>query len=332
MIKNVVVGISGGVDSAVTALLLKNKGFNVIGVFMKNWDIRDETGNCMVEKDYNDAQWICNKLKIPLVQVDFVKEYWNEVFSDLVEKYQTGYTPNPDILCNKNIKFNKFFHFARKKFQADAIATGHYAKTSFGSYLENYEADTNVHLLQARDSNKDQTFFLHQIPQQTLRCCMFPLGNYLKSHVKTIAKEAGLYQIAQKKESMGICFVGKREFQDFISEYIHDKPGDYVDLDSGLVIGKHNGIHKWTIGQRCKISGCLKPYYVFNKDQETNTILVVSGTTHPALYSDSLITQDVYWMNEEPHELSNGVCCFILQKGMFGWLNDIISRTISFCA
>lgn len=303
MIKNVVVGISGGVDSAVTALLLKNKGFNVTGIFMKNWDIRDETGKCAVEKDYEDARWICNKLKIPLIQIDFVKEYWNEVFSDLIEKYQTGYTPNPDILCNKNIKFNKFFDVAFNRFQADAIATGHYANTSFGPYLENYKEDTNVHLLQAHDNSKDQTFFLNQIPQQTLRRCMFPLGNYLKNHVKTIAKEAGLHKIAQKKESMGICFVGKREFQDFISEYIDDKPGEHVDLDSGLSIGKHNGIHKLTIGQRCRIGGGSKAYYVFNKDQNTNTILAVDSTIHPALYTDFLITRDVHWISEEPREL-----------------------------
>ncbi|XP_011257093.1 mitochondrial tRNA-specific 2-thiouridylase 1 [Camponotus floridanus] len=303
MIRNVAVGISGGVDSAVTALLLKNKGFNVTGVFMKNWDIRDETGNCTVEKDYEDARWICDKLKIPLIQLDFVKEYWNEVFSDLLEKYQTGYTPNPDILCNKNIKFNKFFDVARNRFQADAIATGHYANTSFGPYLENFKENTNVHLLQAYDSNKDQTFFLNQIPQQTLRRCMFPLGNYLKNHVKTIAKEASLHKIAQKKESMGICFVGKREFQDFISEYIDDKPGEYVDLDSGLSIGKHNGIHKLTIGQRCRIGGCENAYYVFSKDQKTNTIIAVDSGIHPALYTDFLITQDVHWISEEPHEL-----------------------------
>ncbi|XP_070151079.1 mitochondrial tRNA-specific 2-thiouridylase 1 isoform X2 [Polyergus mexicanus] len=284
MIKNVVVGISGGVDSAVTALLLKNKGFNVTGIFMKNWDIRDETGKCAVEKDYEDARWICDKLKIPLIQIDFVKEYWNEVFSDLIEKYQTGYTPNPDILCNKNIKFNKFFDVAFNRFQADAIAT-------------------DVYLLQAHDSNKDQTFFLNQIPQQTLRRCMFPLGNYLKNHVKTIAKEAGLHKIAQKKESMGICFVGKREFQDFISEYIDDKPGEHVDLDSGLSIGKHSGIHKLTIGQRCRIGGSSKAYYVFNKDQKTNTIIAVDSTIHPALYTDFLITQDVHWISEEPREL-----------------------------
>ncbi|XP_024875846.1 mitochondrial tRNA-specific 2-thiouridylase 1 [Temnothorax curvispinosus] len=314
-IRNVVVGVSGGVDSAVAALLLKNKGFNVTGVFMKNWDIRDETGRCAVERDYDDARWICDKLKIPLIQVDFVKEYWNEVFSDLVEKYQNGYTPNPDILCNKNIKFDKFFHLARNRFQADAIATGHYAKTSFGPYLENYEANTNVCLLQAQDSNKDQTFFLSQVPQQTLRRCMFPLGNYLKSHVKMMAVQIGLRQIARKKESMGICFVGKREFQDFISEYIKDKPGDYIDLDSGLPIGRHDGIHKRTIGQGCKISGCLKPYYVFSKDQESNTIMVVGGTTHPALYTDFLITREIHWINEEPRELNNGVltCNFRFQ-------------------
>ncbi|XP_011880628.1 PREDICTED: mitochondrial tRNA-specific 2-thiouridylase 1-like [Vollenhovia emeryi] len=183
--------------------------FNVTGVFMKNWDIRDETGTCTVEKDYNDARWVCDKLNIPLIQVDFVKEYWNEVFSDVVEKYQNGYTPNPDILCNRNIKFDKFFHLARNRLEADAIATGHYAKTSFGPYLENYKADTNARLLQAQDSNKDQTFFLSQIPQRTLRRCMFPLGDYLKSHVKAMAAQVGLHKIARKKESMGICFVGK---------------------------------------------------------------------------------------------------------------------------
>ncbi|XP_020279874.1 mitochondrial tRNA-specific 2-thiouridylase 1 [Pseudomyrmex gracilis] len=218
MIRNVVVGISGGVDSAVTAYFLKNKGFNVTAVFMRNWDIKDETGHCVIQKDYEDAQWICDRLKIPLAQVDFVKEYWNEVFSDLIEKYQSGYTPNPDVLCNKTIKFDKFFEFARNKFQADAVATGHYARTSFGSYLENYRADINVCLLKARDESKDQTFFLNQIPQQTLRRCMFPLGDYLKTNVKKIASEIGLHQIAQKKESMGICFVGEREFPDFISE------------------------------------------------------------------------------------------------------------------
>ncbi|KAH0949954.1 hypothetical protein HN011_007844 [Eciton burchellii] len=305
MFRNIVVGISGGIDSAVTALLLKNKGFNITGIFMKNWDIKDETGTCTVEKDYEDARWVCDKLKIPLVQVDFVKEYWNEVFSDLLEKYQIGYTPNPDVLCNKNIKFDKFFNLARNKFQADAIATGHYARTSFGSYLENYKTDTNVRLLRAHDNNKDQTFFLNQIPQQSLRHCMFPLGDYLKSHVKKIAEEAGLHRITRKKESMGICFVGKREFQDFISEYIQDKPGDFVDLDTGSNMGKHNGIHKLTIGQRCKISGCAKPYFVFSKNQETNTILVAGGTTHPSLFIDFLITKDVYWINEEPRELQH---------------------------
>ncbi|KAG5324490.1 MTU1 thiouridylase, partial [Pseudoatta argentina] len=243
MIRNVIVAMSGGVDSAMTALLLKNKGFNITGVFMKNWDVRDETEKCVLEKDYDDARWICDKLEIFLIQINFVKEYWNEVFSDLVEKYQNGYTPNPDILCNKNIKFDKFFHLARDKFQADAIATGHYAKTSFGPYLENYEANT--------------------------------------------------------------------------SKYIADKPGNYIDLDSGLQIGKHDGIHKRTIGQRCKIAGALKPYYVFNKDQESNTITVVGGTTHSALYTDFLITRKIHWISEEPCELrwNNGVlnCNFRFQ-------------------
>ncbi|KAK2576050.1 hypothetical protein KPH14_007391 [Odynerus spinipes] len=288
MFKNIVVGISGGVDSAVTALLLKRKGFNVTGVFMKNWDIVDETGVCTTEKDYEDAKKVCEKLDIPLVKVNFVKEYWNHVFSNLVEKYQSGYTPNPDILCNKNIKFDKFVHLAHTKFRADAVATGHYVRTSFGPYLEHFKPDSMIS---------------SRLSQHSLRRCMFPLGEYVKDDVKRIAREAGLNAIAAKKESMGICFVGKREFQHFISEYIESKSGDFVDLDSGKVVGKHQGIHCWTIGQRCRVSGSSCAYFVFHKDHQTNIITVVKGTNHPALYSDLLLTQNPHWITHEPQQL-----------------------------
>ncbi|XP_076639936.1 mitochondrial tRNA-specific 2-thiouridylase 1 isoform X1 [Colletes latitarsis] len=305
MFKKVVVGISGGIDSAVAALMLKNKGFNVTGVFMKNWDIVDETGRCATEKEHEHALWVCNKLKIPLIEVNFVKEYWNNVFSYLIDHYEKGSTPNPDILCNKYIKFDKFFHFARTELQADAIATGHYVRTSFGPYLEHFKPDTSVHLFKAQDKNKDQTFFLCQIPQHTLRYSMFPLGNHLKSNVKQIAKEAGLDLIIHKKESMGICFVGKRNFQDFISEYISDKPGDFVDLDSGQVVGKHLGFHHWTIGQRTRIAGSPEAYFVQKKDAGTNNIIVVRGTHHPALYSNFMITESAYWIHKEPEQFNN---------------------------
>ncbi|KAK1121027.1 hypothetical protein K0M31_010809 [Melipona bicolor] len=300
MFKKVIVGISGGVDSAVSALLLKNKGFNVTGVFMKNWDIKDETGICKVEEDYEDAQWVCNKLEIPLVEVNFVKEYWHNIFCYLTEQYENGYTPNPDIMCNKYIKFDYFFNFACTKLQADAIATGHYVRSSFGPYLEYFKLDTNVSLLQAIDQGKDQTFFLCQAPQQALRYSMFPLGEYLKKDVKQIAQEAGLDKVVSKKESTGICFVGKRNFQDFISEYIPDKPGDFVNLDDGHVLGKHRGFHHWTVGQNIRVEGLPAPYYVYKKDVDTNNIIVVKGTHNPALYSNFIITKNPNWISSEP--------------------------------
>lgn len=220
MFRRVVVGISGGVDSAVAALLLKNKGFEITGVFMRNWDIRNEIGNCMVDQDYEDAKWVCEKLRIPFAEVNFVKDYWNDIFSDFIEKYQNGYTPNPDILCNKYIKFDKFFNLAKTKFNADAVATGHYVRTSFGPYLEDFKPNVDVRLYSGIDAVKDQTFFLSQVPQTSLRYFMFPVGIYFKRKIKQIAEEAGLRKIVKKKESMGICFIGRRNFKHFISEVI----------------------------------------------------------------------------------------------------------------
>ncbi|XP_043794990.1 mitochondrial tRNA-specific 2-thiouridylase 1 [Apis laboriosa] len=305
MFKKIIVGISGGVDSAVAAFLLKNKGYDVTGVFMKNWDIKDETGKCQTDEDKEHAEWICKKLKIPFVEVNFVKEYWNNIFCYLTEQYENGCTPNPDILCNKYIKFDQFFNFARTKFQADAIATGHYVRTSFGPYLEYFKLNTNVKLLQAQDPEKDQTFFLCQVPQETLRYFMFPLGNYLKKDVKKIAEKIGLDKIVHKKESTGICFIGKRNFQNFISEYISDKPGDFIDLDSGEVVGKHKGFHYWTVGQNVKLGGYPIAYFIYKKDTESNNIIVVRGTNHPALYSDFIITETPHWISSEPSELNS---------------------------
>ncbi|XP_012142998.1 mitochondrial tRNA-specific 2-thiouridylase 1 isoform X2 [Megachile rotundata] len=220
-----------------------------------------------------------------------------------IELYQNGCTPNPDILCNKYIKFKYFYNFARDNLKADAIATGHYAKTSFGPYLEHFKPLENVKLLKAQDEEKDQTFFLSQIPETALKFCMFPLGEYLKSRVKQIAQEADLNFIAQKKESMGICFIGKREFQHFISQYIPDKPGNFVDLDSGQVVGEHKGFHHWTVGQKIRLGGLDSSYFIYQKDTTTNDIIVVPGTNHPALYSDFIRTEAPHWISGKPPEL-----------------------------
>ncbi|CAB0038851.1 unnamed protein product [Trichogramma brassicae] len=310
MFKKVVVGISGGVDSAVTALLLKSKGFEVTAVFMKNWDIANELGECQADKDLEDAKWICNKLKIPLVDVNFVKEYWNDVFDNLIKNYEKGNTPNPDIQCNKKIKFNKFFNFARSELGADAIATGHYARSSFGPYLESFKANENARLLRAKDSFKDQTFFLSQIPQLALQRTMFPLGDYFKQEVKQIAKEANLDIVVNKKESMGICFIGRRNFQKFIDEYIENKPGNFIDILTGEIVGKHNGIHQWTLGQCCRIGGISVSYFVLHKNISNNNIYVVPGTKHPMLYSEFLIAENIHWIYGEPKQLKNSTNVF----------------------
>ncbi|KAJ3647703.1 hypothetical protein Zmor_019566 [Zophobas morio] len=304
--KKVVVGVSGGVDSAVAALILKHKGYDVQGVFMQNWDIADEKGVCSADADYKDAALVCGKLNIKLTHVNFVKHYWNEVFCELVREYESGCTPNPDILCNRNVKFRYFYKYAVEKLGADAIATGHYARSSFGPFLQNYDEKRGVRLYLARDWVKDQTFFLCQVRQKALQRTMFPLGDLMKSEVKRIATVNGLEKIAKKKESMGICFIGNRKFQDFIKEYIEDKPGDFVDVDDNKIVGQHNGIHQWTLGQRARIHSLEKPYFTAKKDVETNTIYVAKGTKHPFLYTNLIFTSKPYWIHSKPKDLENG--------------------------
>ncbi|XP_026480090.1 mitochondrial tRNA-specific 2-thiouridylase 1-like [Ctenocephalides felis] len=300
--KKVVVGVSGGVDSAVTALLLKQKGYDVQGVFMKNWDTGEETGVCTTSKDLEDAKWMCDQIKIPFREVNYVKHYWNDVFSHLVSGYQKGLTPNPDILCNRNVKFNHFLNYALNDLQADAVATGHYARTTFGPYLENYQPDTDVHLLEAFDKTKCQAFFLCGIRQKSLRRIMFPLGELRKVDVKEIARNSGLVRLAKKKESMGICFIGKRHFQDFIAEYVNHIPGNFIDVDTGKVVGTHNGIHMWTIGQRTNLSGFSKAYFILKKISPD--ILVAAGTDHPRLHTKFVLSHEPNWICHEPLELT----------------------------
>ncbi|KAK6635537.1 hypothetical protein RUM44_000789 [Polyplax serrata] len=291
---------AGGVDSAVAALLLKKKGYNVVGLFMRNWDLSDENGICTIDAEFEDAKYACKQLKIPIHEVNFVKEYWNDVFMKFIEDYQEGRTPNPDILCNKYIKFKAFWKYAIENLKMDALATGHYVKTSFGAYLENWDEGKNVKLLQARDRFKDQTFFLSRVSQKALQRVMFPLGDLTKMEVKQIALENGLEKLAKKPESMGICFIGSRNYQKFISDYITAKPGNFINVETGSIEGTHNGIHLFTIGQRCRIGGLREPMYVVKKNLKSSEIMVAPGRFHPSLYSSIFLAENPYWICNPP--------------------------------
>lgn len=305
----VVIGMSGGVDSTVAAILLKNKGFELSGVFMKNWDERDEEGNgiCRADKEAEDAEMVCNRLEIPFSTVNFVKEYWNEVFEELLTDYESGSTPNPDIECNRRIKFGHFFNHCREHLGCDAVATGHYARTTYGDFLQAKMRSSCCRLLQAMDRVKDQTFFLAQVPQEALANTMFPLGSYNKEVVKKIATYSGFENIAKKKESMGICFVGKRRrgFQTFIGEYVDPNPGVFKDVDTGKVVGNHDGIHQWTVGQRIPLSGQKQKAYVVSKDLDSQTIQICFGQHHPALYSQHFYTDTPHWIDNPPNDILN---------------------------
>lgn len=299
----VVLGVSGGVDSAVSALLLKRRGYEVIGVFMRNWDEKDEKGHCTADTEAEDAEWVCQKLDIPFHEVNFVKEYWNDVFLYMIEEYKTGFTPNPDILCNRHVKFSPFLKHAQEHLNSEIIATGHYARTSFGEDLEYHNPQKGAKLMRAIDRPKDQTFFLSQIPQRSLQQTMFPLGEYNKAVVRKIAAAANLDRVAQKRDSTGICFIGSRDFQDFISEYIEDNPGNFVDIDTREIVGTHKGIHQWTVGQRCHLGGKRKAYFVAEKNVATNDILVVAGSDHPALFTSTIFTEPIHWVHRPPSQI-----------------------------
>ena len=287
----VVVGMSGGVDSSVTAYLLKKQGYDVIGIFMKNWDDTDEFGVCTATQDYEDVIRVCNQIGIPYYAVNFEKEYWDKVFTYFLDEYKQGRTPNPDVVCNKEIKFNAFLDHAMK-LGADYIATGHYAQVK--------EVDGEVKLLRGKDQNKDQTYFLNQLSQDQLKKVMFPLGGYEKKEVREIAKEAGL-ATANKKDSTGICFIGERNFKEFLSEYLPAQPGQMETLD-GKVMGKHDGLMYYTIGQRhgLGIGGAGEPWFVCGKDLERNVLYVCQGFDNEALYSDSIIATKVNWISDLP--------------------------------
>ncbi|KAF6730878.1 Mitochondrial tRNA-specific 2-thiouridylase 1 [Oryzias melastigma] len=315
LIRHVVCAMSGGVDSSVAALLLKKRGYNVTGVFMRNWDSLDERGVCSTERDCEDAFRVCQILDIPFHQVSYVKEYWHEVFSYLLKEYEKGRTPNPDILCNKHIKFNHFHKYSIHTLGADAMATGHYARTSQEDdevfqqshvappttlFRDRFQMKNPVRLHKAADHLKDQTFFLSQIPQDALRQSMFPLAGLTKEFVKKMAAEAGLHHVLKKKESMGICFIGERNFESFILEYLEPKPGNFVSVEDGAVMGSHKGWFTLTLGQRARIGGLKDPWFVVDKDVVTGDVFVAPTTNHPALFRDTLKTDRFHWVTLDP--------------------------------
>src|SRR5699024_772114 len=291
--KRVVVGMSGGVDSSVTALLLKEQGYDVIGVFMKNWDDTDESGFCSATEDYEDVVKVANQIDIPYYTVNFEKEYWNKVFTYFLEEYKSGRTPNPDIMCNKEIKFKAFLDYALQ-IGADYVATGHYAQIDRSS--------GKAKLLKGLDANKDQSYFLSQLSSDVLDKVLFPLGDIDKSEVREIAKNNNL-ATSTKKDSTGICFIGERNFKDFLSDYLPAQPGNMETL-TGEVKGKHDGLMYHTLGQRhgLGIGGPGEPWFVVGKHVKENSVYVEEGDYHEALYSDALGATEMNWVNGLPKE------------------------------
>ena len=284
----VAVGMSGGVDSSVAAWMLKKQGFDVIGLFMKNWD-DSEDEYCPAEKDYQDALMVAETLKIPLYAFNFSKEYWNTVFHEFIEELKLGFTPNPDILCNREIKFKVFFEKALE-LGATFLATGHYAKIS-----------KDFQLVKALDNTKDQTYFLYTLKQNILKKTLFPLGEFSKMAIRKIAQENNLIT-HDKKDSTGICFIGKRNFKEFIKKYIPPKKGVFK-TPTGKIVGEHEGACYYTIGQRkgLGIGGPGDAWFVIDKDIRSQDVIVVQGENHPLLYKSSLIATDLTWIGSPPH-------------------------------
>lgn len=302
----VMVGLSGGVDSAVAAYLLKKEGYEVVAAFMRNWDAMangDYLGNptinddqCPQEKDYWDAKKVAEKLGIPLLRVDFIKEYWDHVFSFFISEYENGRTPNPDILCNKYIKFDAFLKFAKDN-GCDMIAMGHYAKR--------VEKDGHYYLAKCKDTNKDQTYFLSQINEEQIKSCLFPLGDTTKSEVRIIAHELGLESVMDKKDSTGVCFIGERNFREFLKNYIPAQKGNIIDIDTGKKVGEHRGVYYYTIGQHKGlgiggISGeTATGWFIVKKDAKKNILFVTRGDTQKYLMSNKCIVRKLNFINKD---------------------------------
>ncbi len=294
----VVVGISGGVDSAVAAFLLKQAGYDVQGIFMQNWDsfvnnedYDNKKDKCDAQYEYEDAKAVCDYIGIPLERINFVKEYWDEVFQQFLSEYKKARTPNPDVLCNRYIKFGHLLKYALEHYQCDYIATGHYASViHYGSYSE---------LRMCKDDNKDQTYFLCELSQAQLQKAMFPLSHLTKPEVREIAKQVGL-PVWSKKDSTGICFIGERNFKEFLSNYLDNKDGDIVDITTNKVLGRQNGVMFYTIGQNnnLNLSGLKEKYFVCKKDAAKNILYVVRNSfKEDYLNSTQCVVDNFHWIN-----------------------------------
>ncbi|MEZ8823069.1 tRNA 2-thiouridine(34) synthase MnmA [Vibrio amylolyticus] len=298
--KKVIVGMSGGVDSSVSAYLLQQQGYQVEGLFMKNWEEDDNEEYCTAAEDLADAQAVCDKLGIHLHTINFAAEYWDNVFEYFLEEYKAGRTPNPDILCNKEIKFKAFLDFADDVLEADYIAMGHYVDRTFP------EGEEKPKMLRGLDSNKDQSYFLYTLSHEQVARSLFPVGNLEKPEVRRIAEEQGLIT-AKKKDSTGICFIGERKFTDFLSRYLPAQPGK-IETPEGKVIGEHQGLMYHTLGQRKGLhiggqkggGGNEDPWYVAEKDLKRNVLIAVQGGDHPLLKSEGLLASQLHWVDRTP--------------------------------
>lgn len=292
--KKVIVGMSGGVDSSVSAWLLLQQGYQVEGLFMKNWEEDDNDEYCAAAEDMADAQAVCDKLGIKLHKVNFAAEYWDNVFEYFLAEYRAGRTPNPDIMCNKEIKFKAFLEFAADALGADYIATGHYVRRRY--------QHGHWQMLRGLDSNKDQSYFLYTLAEQHIAQTLFPVGELAKPQVRAIAEQQGLIT-HDKKDSTGICFIGERKFKDFLQQYLPAQPGNIISVDDGKVIGRHDGLMYHTLGQRKGLGiGGLRdggddPWYVVGKDVPNNQLLVAQGHDHPALLAKGLIATQLHWVD-----------------------------------